>query len=398
MKVLQVINLGYEAGGAEKIARVVHDEMERLGHEVVTLSTDRNTGGHGVFATATVPTVRGGALARLVRYFWSRANYRVVRRLVDEFDPDIVHFHTLSEFSPAVLWAIGRRPAILSVHGPEEFTLELLPWLLPASDYAGGSFRWADVRFSGRLRYCYFRYIQRPAYLVAMRRLKLVTAPSKFIARTVARDFPHTPIEVLYPGIVIPGEAATSRATGSMVLFVGRLEPVKGADHLIRAFAHVYRDHPESRLRIVGEGSGRGSLEKMAADLGLAGVVEFTGWATPEQLARAYVEARVVAIPSVCPEALGLVGVEALANGRPIIGSNVGGIPELVDPGVTGAVVEPRDEHGMARAIESFLWDEDKLEVAAQMSAVKVREFYVDTFIEKQLQLYRRVVGDGAGD
>jgi glycosyltransferase involved in cell wall biosynthesis len=391
VKVLQVIDLGYEAGGAEKIARIIRDRLQQLGHEVFVLSTDMNSAGRQMFANATVPAVSGGAPARLARYFWNYEAYRKMREIVRDFDPDVVHFHTICEFSPSILWGAGRKPAILTVHGPEEFTLKLLPWVLPRSDYRHGSYRLEDLRLVGRLRYCYLRYLQRPAYLLALRRLAMVAVPSQFMARAVAGDFRRTPVRVLYPGTIEAAHSSAPQTQRPTVLFVGRLEAVKGVEYLLKAFAHVSQRHPEARLRVVGEGSQREVLETIAHDLGLSDVVEFTGWVTPAQLWREYGDATVVAIPSVAPEALALVGVEALASGRPVIGSNVGGIPELIQPGVTGAVAEPGDDRGLAEAIESFLCDPAKLEVAARVAAVRVLDFHVEKFVDSQFRLYREV-------
>jgi glycosyltransferase involved in cell wall biosynthesis len=392
VRVLQVINLGFEAGGAEKIVRITRDRLQEMGHEVYVLSTDMNSAGQEIFANSTVPAISGSAPERLTKYFWNRQAYQTMRSIVRSFNPDLVHFHTIGEFSPSVLWAIGRKPAVLSIHGPEEFTLQLLPWALPRSDYSSGSYRREDRRLVGWLRYGYLRYLQRPAYLLALRRVLVVTAPSRFMARVIAGDFPRTPVKVLYPGTIRPQEPLPSRSQQPTVLFVGRLEPVKGVEHLLRAFAHVSRHHPEARLRIVGEGSQRDALTDLAQMSGVANVVEFTGWLTGDDLRQEYADATVLVIPSVWPEALGLVGVEALANGCPVIGSSNGAIPEFVDPGVTGAVAEPGDELGLARAMESFLVGQSKRAEAAQAAAIKIRTFYVDAFIGNLLELYQQVL------
>jgi len=393
MKVLQVIDLGFEAGGAEKLVRIIRDGMQSLGHEVFVLSTDRNPAGRSLFSDATVPAVSGRALTRLRKYLWNHEAYRAVRSAIRDFNPDIVHLHTICEFSPAVLWGIGHRPALLTVHGPEEFTLNLLPWLLPPTDYRHRSYRREDIRPVGRLRYSYLRHLQRPAYLLALKRVKLVTVPSKFMASTVSRDFPHTPIKVLYPGTIIPREVSERGSRRPLVLFVGRLERIKGVDWLINAFAEVARDRPESRLRIVGDGHERRALEEMTKELGLTEGVEFTGWLEADELRQEYADASVVVIPSVCPECFPLVGLEALASGRAIIGSNVGGIPELIDPEKTGLIVEPGDISGLAQAIDSLLFDDQRLATAAQRCSVKARDFSMNSFIERQLEAYSHVLG-----
>ena len=396
MKILHIIDIAYEAGGAEKVIKTLRDSIQQRGHEVFVLATDQNAAGKEIFADALIPVVRGGPLTRLCKFLWNHDAYRTVRAIIRDFKPDIVQMNTIGAFSPAILWGIGSTPAIQMIHGPTEYTLELLPYTLPASDYHHGSYQWDDIRLIGRLRYAHLRYLQRPAYLLAMRRIKLVVAPSKFIARATAVDFPRTPIVHIYPGIVLPGKLPLPDSFRPTVLCAGRMEAVKGVDHLIKAFAHVHRGFPETVLRIVGDGSHRKELESLAVQLGLSDCVEFAGWVRQKQLYREYATATLLAIPSVWPEALGLVAVEAMATGRPIVGSNTGGIPELIDDHVTGIIVEPRDELGLASAIGGLLADRDRLVSAANASAVKALDFDRDAFADKILDLYQRVLDQHA--
>lgn len=398
MRVLQIINLGYEAGGAEKLVRATRDALQRHGHEVFILSTDKNSHGHEVFANAMVSMVTGSPPTRLVKYFWNPDAYRMVRRAIRDFDPDIVHLHTVGEFSPAALWAVGKRRAILTVHGPEEFTLKLLPWLLPASDYKHGSYRWDDIRPIGRLRHGYLRYLQRPAYRLALRRLRLVIAPSAFMAQVLAQDFPRTAITVLYSGTALPVDVAAPASGTPTVLYVGRLEAVKGVDDLLHAFALIAGDCPQSKLRIVGDGPEREALESLSTELGLSRVVEFAGWLPPAQLTCEYANSAVVAVPSVWPENFPLVVLEALAHGRPVVGTNTGGIPEIIQHGLTGAIVEPRDVRAFADAVSAFLFDRDKQVAAAKAAAARIREFSLEAFIARQLGVYRQVLNDHPDD
>lgn len=392
MKVLHVVSIAYEVGGAEVTVKHIQDAMHRQGHEVLVLSTDKNAAGKDVFADMMMPAVSGGGLVRLLGYFWNHGAYRTIRAVIRDFAPDLVHLHTMSEFSPSLLWGLGKTPTVMTVHGPEEFTLELLPWFLAPSDYKYGSYRREDMRVIGWLRYAYLRYMQRPAYRLGLRRLKLVMVPSKFMARAVSVDFPRTPIVHIYPGIKLPPSIPLPHSSLPVVLYVGRLEAVKGVNYLIKAFSHVHRVLPEARLHIVGDGSQREALESATNVLGLSGIVEFVGHVKPEQIHQEYAAASLVAIPSVCPDNLPVVGLEALGMGRPIVGSNSGGIPEIIDE-FTGVIVAPRDECGLASAICEMLLDRRKLADAAAASAVKAHNFSLDLFIENLLNIYQNVLG-----
>jgi glycosyltransferase involved in cell wall biosynthesis len=137
-----------------------------------------------------------------------------------------------------------------------------------------------------------------------------------------------------------------------VVGFVGRLADQKGCEFLLRAAPEVLKARPDARFLIVGDGPERPRLEAMARDLQLAAAVEFAGYdPAPATRMRGMT---VLAVPSVY-EPLGMVTLEAMALGVPVVGSAVGGIPEAVEAGVTGLLVPPRDAHALAVALGEVL-------------------------------------------
>jgi glycosyltransferase involved in cell wall biosynthesis len=392
MKILQVVDIGYIAGGAEQSVKLIRDTLQERGHQVFVLSTDKNSAGEAVFADELIPAIRGSSISRLLRYYWNPPAYRTGRRIIRDFKPDIVHLHTISEFSPALLWGLGKTPMVLTVHGPEEFTLKLLPWLLPANNYRNDSYQWSDIRLAGRLRYWYYRYLQRPAYRLALSRVKLIIAPSKYMMQATKQDFPRTPMTQVYNGIVLPRQASLPRSSHPTVLYVGRLEAVKGVDHLIEAFSVVRQTLPNCQLRVIGDGGQLTALKRRTQQLGLTADVEFPGWVKPQRIAQEYAAATVVAIPSIWPENLPTVAIEALAIGRPIVGSNTGGVAELVEDGVNGFVVEPGDEPGLAKALDAILSDSRLLKGMAKASAIKSGAFNKERFVDQLIDVYKGVL------
>ena len=135
------------------------------------------------------------------------------------------------------------------------------------------------------------------------------------------------------------------QAGAPTVLFVGRLERSsawKGVDRLIRAFRLVLDQLPEARLRIVGEGDALDDHRRLAAELGLAANVDFTGALDRSALVDVYNQASVVVLPSLTEaESFGMTLIEAMACAKPVIGSRIGGIPYVIDDGVDGFLVEP---------------------------------------------------------
>jgi glycosyltransferase involved in cell wall biosynthesis len=133
---------------------------------------------------------------------------------------------------------------------------------------------------------------------------------------------------------------------------VARLEAEKGHRTLVDAWPPVLLSHPDARLLIVGEGSERNSLEAQAASLGIADRVVFTG--RREDVPAVTAALDIAVLPSY-REAQGLSVLEAMALGRPVVASNVGGIPEMVEDGVSGLLVRPGDCDALAAAIVRLL-------------------------------------------
>lgn len=142
--------------------------------------------------------------------------------------------------------------------------------------------------------------------------------------------------------------------SGTRLIFIGRLAAVKGLRVLFEAFAHAQKNHPDLHLTLVGDGDDRAHLEHLAAPLGNA--VHFAGYLSQDAVAKALAEADVLVLPSFA-EGLPVVLMEALASTRPVIATQVAGVSELVENGVTGFVVPPGDATTLAARIEQLAGD-----------------------------------------
>nr|MCU0622828.1 glycosyltransferase [Gemmatimonadaceae bacterium] len=144
------------------------------------------------------------------------------------------------------------------------------------------------------------------------------------------------------------------------VLFLGRLVARKGAHVLLEAFARLAPAQPDATLRIVGDGPERRALEARAATLGLADRVTFVGAVAPSAVADEYARAAVFAMPAITDwkgeqEGFGLVLVEAMRAGLPVVASASGGIGDIVRDGETGRLVAEGDAGALADALTALL-------------------------------------------
>jgi glycosyltransferase involved in cell wall biosynthesis len=139
-----------------------------------------------------------------------------------------------------------------------------------------------------------------------------------------------------------------------MIISVGRVVKEKGMDHLLQAFVSLKQ---KAKIVIIGDGPFLNELKSLAQRLGIISDVSFPGWLSPNELKSYYQRCRMVVVPSTWPEPFGMVGIEAMAYGKPVIAFDVGGISEWLEDGETGFLIQSRDEATLAEKMNLLLQD-----------------------------------------
>ena len=256
---------------------------------------------------------------------------RRVGRLVRSLQPDIVHALHLTSYGFLAARA-GVHPCVISVWGTD--VLEA-PRLTP--------FHWLITRY-------------------ALARADRVTATGMRLAEATLRYMPpDTDVDVIPYGVDLDRFHPQERAPQDdlVVGSVGRLSPEKGLKYLLRAMAEVAPHEPRARLLLAGDGPDRRSLERLATRLGLVDRVEFTGELPHDQVPQALARMDVFAMPSTW-EGFGVAALEAAAMELPVVASNVHGIPDVVENGLTGILIPPKDVRALSRALLRLLRDPDE--------------------------------------
>lgn len=184
-----------------------------------------------------------------------------------------------------------------------------------------------------------------------------------------------------------------SEGENIVLLTVSRLIPCKGIELCIEAVSHL-GDLPV-RLRIVGNGAPdyELSLQELAKILGVSEQVDFIGAVPPNEIAEEYRTADIFILASYV-EAFGIVLVEAMAAGVPIVATNVGGIPAVVEDGVSAKLVPAGDAQSLATAIRSLMTSEEKLHHMAIAARARSRQFDLKIVLDKLVQTYHSLVSN----
>lgn len=262
---------------------------------------------------------------------------RAARKLLAGGSFDVLHAHWLVPNGPIARAAAGSTPLVLSLHGSDVAVVERSSLL-------------------GRLARRSFE------------RSGAVTAPSTDLLMRAKALGAHEPLELVPYGVdsaafePAPAQRSTARARlgvgidDVLVIGVGRLLPVKGFDVLLDAFATAATRDERLRLVLVGDGPERSELTRRVASLGIDRSATLLGDVSHDEIPRYFAAADIVAVPSVRRDGyidgLPNVALEAMAAGKPLIASRVGGLPQLVEDGDTGIVVDEGDPEELASAIE----------------------------------------------
>jgi glycosyltransferase involved in cell wall biosynthesis len=279
---------------------------------------------------------------------------RAVRSAVRAFRPDVVHVSGFElQLSPAVLGALDGTPSVVNVAWTKPVCPtghKLLPdgtlceqrWGAACRERGCVSgVRW--VREMARYRLIGASLRSASAIVTCSRHMGSLLARHGLSARVL--DWPVRP-----PGSTF----VRSRAAEPLFVAVGRLSREKGIGALVESVARIRDGGVDARLRLVGDGPQRAEVERLAARLGVADVVEIIGWVEHYDVEAHLQEAWALVAPSLWAEPLGLSAVEAIVRGVPVVASAVGGYAETVEPGVTGLLCANGDVADLARCLDDI--------------------------------------------
>ena len=360
VRVLTVGNMypPHHFGGYELVWRAAVEHLRGRGHEVRVVTTDTRTGSLEPDDADVHRELRWhlrdgefDALGMRERARLARHNHRVLRRHLAELRPDVVAWWSMGGLTLTLLEEVRRRglPAVAFVHDEWlDYGRLVDPW---SRTFAGPRRRWlapAGELLSG---------------VPATVRLR-DAATYVFVSDYTRRQALGKGIDLARTGVAHSGidaaflDPAPEQPWRWRLLYVGRLDPRKGVDTAVRALAQL---PPEARLEVIGGWDEREErrLRALALELGVTDRVTFAGQRNRDELFAAYGDADVVLFPVVWNEPWGLVPLEAMARGRPVVATGRGGSGEYLVDGDNALLFEAEDAGALAAAVRRLAADDE---------------------------------------
>ena len=319
-----------------------------------------------------------GKLARLaVMTEYLEAQYTTTFAAARARKADVIHAHWAIPTGPAALLAARRLrlPGVITMHGGDVYVNPEQGYDFPTRWYVRPALRWT------------------------LRHAQALTAITEDCRQHALRaGAPDASVHIIFNGTDLrrfsPAEDGTGvdpRFGPQMIFACRQLFPRKGIRFLIEAAAKLTGRFPELQLVLAGDGFERPELAQLAERLGIAQRVTFLGWVPNAALPPYYRAAAVSVIPSL-EEGFGIPAAEAMGCGVPVVATDAGGLPEVVEHGVTGLVVPRGDADALAGAIGSLLADPELRRRMGQAGRERaLRHFDWDRTAEQLEELYWKI-------
>lgn len=276
-------------------------------------------------------------------------------------DVDIIHANwTLSGM---VAWGthfLHRKPVVLTVHGSDVLRVD-------------------TYKFIHKITSWFTRHIN-----------GIICVSHSLAQKLREWGVPDQHLEVIPDGVDTQKFIPSKNEKNPIILYVGALTENKGVHYLINAFKIIAANIPEYKLQIVGAGDYLPSLIKLSKETDLENRIEFTGAQSPNRVAEHMRNASILVLPSLS-EGLGVVLIEALASGTPVVGTNVGGIPDIITTEV-GKLVPAGDAKALANSLLELISELPQVDYSARARKRAEMFFGWDIVTQKIVNFYERVI------
>ena len=402
MKVLLVNKFHWMKGGSETYYFELGKLLEEHGHEVAYFSMENEknikTGNKEYFVKAS--DMNSKDVTKALSFIYSKENKKVMEKALDEFKPDIVHINNFQrQLTASVIDAAKERniPVVFTAHDVQAICPAILmmdPSRNICEECMGGKYinciKKKCIKNSmlksvlGAIEGSYYRNTK-----VYTDKIDFVLPPSEFYMNKLIKDgIPKDKITYIHNFIDVDAFDVKTEDDG-YALYFGRLSREKGIINLINAFAKLEK----GTLYIAGDGPEKAEVEEVIKENKLEKRVKLLGFLNKEEMKETVRKCKFVVVPSIWYENCPYSVIETLCTGKPVIGANIGGIPELVKDNENGFIYKYDDIKELAEKMK-ILFEDDKLvkKFSKQAKEIAKEQYSKENYYKKIMNIYDKVL------
>lgn len=401
MKILLVNKFHWYKGGSEKYYFELGQLLKEHGHKVAyfSMKNDKNikTGDKEYFVDKI--DLNASSKLKALDVIYSKANYKKMIEAIKDFKPDVIHVNNFQrQLSASIIKASNDQKI------PVVFTAHDVQAMCPAITMMDNDKNVCELCMHGKYLYCLKKSCNKGSKAKSLigalegyyyrkkniynKKIAYIITPSEFYRTKFLEDgMDDKHIEAIHNFISI-NDYNVETEIGDYALYFGRLSKEKGINNLIKAFVRCN----EGNLYIAGEGPEKESIELFIKDNKLTKRVKLLGFLNKDEMTEITRKARFVVVPSIWYENCPYTVMETLAIGKPVIGANIGGIPELVINNVNGFTYKYDDVNELSDKM-NILFKEDMLVKRFSEKAKELSKQYdKDMYYKKIFKIYKDVI------
>ena len=402
MKILLVNKFHWPKGGSEKYYFELGELLKTHGHEVAYFSMEDGknikTGGKEYFVKAS--DMNSKNVTKALSVIYSKANKKKMEEALDDFQPDVVHLNNFQrQLSASIIEPCVKRGI------PVVFTAHDVQAICPAITMMDPNRNPCELCIKGKYMNCFKKKCIKGSTLKSLLgtiegkyyrnhkiytdKISYIVTPSEFYRTKFIEDGVNKDkVKALHNSIEMNDYDIKTQDDG-YALYFGRLSREKGILNLINAFAKL----DEGLLYIAGEGDEEETIKNIIKENKLEKRVKLLGFLNKEQMTETTRKCKFVVVPSIWYENCPYSVLETLAIGKPVIGSNMGGIPELVEDNENGFIYQYDDVDELSSKMKQLFKDKKLVENFSKKSKQLAKEKYSrEKYYEDIMTIYKKVI------